>query len=74
GLFTTLDRRTPRTKRHKRGDIFHSINVKEKKPHSKFINLPIRSKLEMKEMSTIIVYRHLLQILNEKFSSRHDYE
>ncbi|MFA6533255.1 MAG: CinA family protein [Patescibacteria group bacterium] len=73
GLFTRLDHRTPRTERHKLGDIFHAINVKGKKVHSKFINLPRRTKLEMKEMSTIIVYRHLLQILNEKFSSRHDY-
>lgn len=73
GLFTRLDHRTPRTERHKMGDIFHAINVKDKKVHSKFIHLPRRSKLEMKEMSTIIIYRHLLQILNEKFSSRHDY-
>jgi nicotinamide-nucleotide amidase len=73
GTFTRLDNRTPRTKIHKRGDIFHAINVKDKKPHSKFIQLPLRNKLEMKEMSIIIVYRHLLQILNERFSSRHDY-
>lgn len=73
GIFTKLDHRSPRTERHKRGHIFYAIMEKDKKYHSKFIPLPVRTKLEMKEMSTVIVYRHLLQILNEKFSSMHDY-
>lgn len=74
GLYTKLDHRSPRTERHKRGDIFHAILEKDKKVHTKFIHLPTRTKLEMKEMSSIIIYRHLLQILNEKFSSKHDFQ
>ncbi len=74
GILDKLDHRSPRTESHKRGDIFYAIMEKGKKVHTKFISLPIRTKLEMKEMSSIIVYRHLLQILSEKFSSKHDFE
>lgn len=74
GIYDRLDHRSRRTESHKRGDTFHAILEKGKKIHTKFISLPLRSKMEMKEMSTIIVYRHLLQILSETFSSRHDFE
>ena len=69
GLTAVLDQKDHRnvhTKRHKRGSLFYAILEKNKRAHTKFIEVGVRNRLEMKEMAMIIVYRHLLQILTER--------
>jgi len=62
GLLNTPDTRTDE---HEVGDFYYSIQVRDKKEHkkSKPYRLKVRTRLEMKEMSALIVYRHLLHIL-----------
>lgn len=65
-LLDHKDHRNVHTMRHKRGSLFYAILEKDKRPHTKFIEMGVRNRLEMKEMAMIIVYRHLLQVLTEK--------
>jgi nicotinamide mononucleotide (NMN) deamidase PncC len=64
GLSNTDD---SRTNEHKAGEFYYSIQVQNKREHKKEkpYKLPIRERLEMKEMCSMIVYRHLLKILSE---------
>lgn len=67
GITGLSDTDDSRTKEHKAGEFYYSIQVQNKREHKKpkpYI-LPIRSRLEMKEMCSMIIYRHLLKILSE---------
>lgn len=73
-LLDQKDHRNVHTKRHKRGSLFYAILEKDKRAHTKFIEIGLRNRLEMKEMAMIIVYRHLLQIMTEKSPPEQTFE
>ncbi len=66
GLLENKDNRNKDTIKQSKGSIYFAVLAKDKRAHAKSIRIPVRNRLEMKEMSTIIVYRYLLKILSEK--------
>lgn len=68
GAIARLNTPDTRTESATVGDLYYSLQVKGKREHKKEkpYLLPTRSRLEMKEMCALIVFRHLLRVLSEK--------